>query len=230
MQLNYRKGKTDENIIKEILHKQAYRKKKLDFKIEKDDVWLDGGSHIGVFGYYVASNGGKKVYCFEPEKENYDLLLQNINIMQNRFPTEFVPYNYAVNQTGGVGTFTIAPNTWRHSLVTHYKKKLPTIDINCMKIDDILEKHTDINAIKLDIEGSELEILLNEHDFSRIKKMVFEYSFTKDRRMDKFFECAEMLEKYFYVDIQKSYYNQKHQGESGLWGGFVDSIIFCKAK
>ena len=78
-----------------------------------------------------------------------------------------------------------------------------------MKIDDILEKHTDINAIKLDIEGSELEILLNEHDFSRIKKMVFEYSFTKDRRMDKFFECAEMLEKYFYVDIQKSYYNQK---------------------
>ena len=80
------------------------------------------------------------------------------------------------------------------------------------------------------IEGSELEILLNEHDFSRIKKMVFEYSFTKDRRMDKFFECAEMLEKYFYVDIQKSYYNQKHQGESGLWGGFVDSIIFCKAK
>ena len=38
MQLNYRKGTTDENIIKEILHKQAYRKKKLDFKIEKDDV------------------------------------------------------------------------------------------------------------------------------------------------------------------------------------------------
>ena len=60
--------------------------------------------------------------------------------------------------------------------------------------------------------------------------MVFEYSFTKDRRMDNFFKCAEKLEKYFYVDIQNSFYNQKHQGQQGLWGGFIDAIIFCKAK
>tara|TARA_R100001440_G_scaffold956_3_gene3197 strand:- start:11034 stop:11726 length:693 start_codon:yes stop_codon:yes gene_type:complete len=230
MQLNYRKGTTDENIIKEIIQKQAYRKKKLDFKIENDDVWLDGGAHIGIFGLYAAQNGAKKVYCYEPEDENYNLLLQNITIMKSEYPTEITANKYAVNQNGGVGTFTIAPNTWRHSLMTHYKKKLPTQEINCKSLDEVLQTHGDINAIKLDIEGSELDILKNDHDFSNVKKLVFEYSFTKDRRMDNFFKCAEKLEKYFYVDIQNSFYNQKHQGQQGLWGGFIDAIIFCKAK
>ena len=59
----YRKNTTDENVIKEIITKEAYRKKKLNFGVEANDVWLDGGSHIGVFGLYVASKGGKKVYC-----------------------------------------------------------------------------------------------------------------------------------------------------------------------
>ena len=67
----FRKNTSDENVIKEILEKKAYSKKKIDFKIESDDVWLDGGSHIGVFGLYAAQNGAKKVYCYEPETENY---------------------------------------------------------------------------------------------------------------------------------------------------------------
>ena len=74
----YRKNTTDENVIKEILVKKAYGKKKIDFKIENDDVWLDGGSHIGVFGLYAAQHGAKKVYCYEPETENYKILQENI--------------------------------------------------------------------------------------------------------------------------------------------------------
>tara|TARA_B100001059_G_C17370876_1_gene349684 strand:+ start:46 stop:396 length:351 start_codon:yes stop_codon:yes gene_type:complete len=114
--------------------------------------------------------------------------------------------------------------------MSHYKKKLPTIDIPCMAIDDVLKKFPDINCIKLDIEGSEIEILKNEHDFSNIKKLVFEYSFTKNRKMTDFFECVDKLSKYFDVDVQNSFHNQKHQGVEGYWGGFIDSIIFAKSK
>ena len=226
----YRTNSTDENIIKEILVKQSYRKKKINFNIEKNDVWLDGGSHIGFFALYASQNFAKKIYCFEPETENFNLLQQNITNMKNKFNTEYLAFKYAVNQIGGEHEFTIAPNTWRHSLLSHYKKKLPTMKIKCIKIDDILNQYKDINCIKLDIEGSELEILHNEHDFSNIKKLVFEYSFTKDRDMNNFFKCVEKLQKYFDVDIQKSYYNQKYQGKQGYWGGFIDSIIFAKAK
>ena len=39
----FRKNTSDENVIKEILQNKAYSKKKIDFKIEPDDIWLDGG-------------------------------------------------------------------------------------------------------------------------------------------------------------------------------------------
>ena len=226
----YRKNTTDENVIKEILDKKAYGKKKIDFKIENDDVWLDGGSHIGVFGLYAAQHGAKKVYCYEPETENYKILQENIRHISEKYSTTLESFQYAINQTGGTHSFTIAPNTWRHSLVSHYKTKHPTVEINCMAFDEILNRHKDINCIKLDIEGSELEIFKYEHDWSNLNKLVFEYSFTKNRKMSDFFECTDRLSKYFFVDIQKSYYNQKHQGQEGYWGGFIDSIIFCKKK
>lgn len=227
---NYRKNTTDENVIKEIIYKQAYKKKKIDFKIEPDDVWLDGGSHIGVFGLYASQNEAKKVYCFEPEPENFGILNSNAELIKSKYKTIIETHNFAINQTGGTGKFTLAPNTWRHSLMTHYKKKLPTIDIPCMALDDVLKKFPDINCIKLDIEGSEIEILKNDHDFSNIKKLVFEYSFTKNRKMTDFFQCVDKLSKYFDVDVQNSFHNQKHQGVEGYWGGFIDSIIFAKSK
>jgi len=226
----YRKNTTDENVIKEIITKEAYRKKKLNFAVESNDVWLDGGAHIGVFGLYAATKGEKKVYCYEQETENYQILQQNATMINSKYPTSLECFQYAVNQTGGTGQFTIAPNTWRHSLVSHYKKKLPTVEIKCMKFDEILTRHPDLNAIKLDIEGSELEIFDNEHNFANINKLVFEYSFTKDRLMDNFFKRMDRLSKHFFVDIQPSYYNQKHQGKEGYWGGFIDTIIYCMRK
>ena len=119
----FRKNTSDENVIKEILQNKAYSKKKIDFKIEPDDIWLDGGSHIGVFGLYAAQNGAKKVYCYEPETENYKILQENIRLIGAEYPTTLESFQYAINQTGGTHSFTIAPNTCRHSLVTHYKKK-----------------------------------------------------------------------------------------------------------
>ena len=227
---NYRTDTTDETVLKEILKKQAYRKKKIDFKIEEDDVWLDGGGHIGIFALYAAQNKAKKVYCYEPEDENFDLLLKNAELIESKTTTDIECVKAGITQTTQTCNFTIAPNTWRHSLLTHYKKKLPTKQIQCISIDEILKQHQDINCIKLDIEGSELEILKNDHDFSNIKKLVFEYSFTKDRSMENFFFCVNKLSKYFEVDVQKSFHNQSYQGVKGLWGGFIDNIIFCKKK
>ena len=63
---------------------------------------------------------------------------------------------------------------------------------------------------------------------NKINKLVFEDSFTKNRDMKYFFQCVDILKKDFEVDIQKSYYNQKHNGVKGYWGGFIDQIIYCK--
>ena len=69
----YRENTTDEKVIKEILVNKAYKKKKIGFDVEPGDIWLDGGSQIGVFAEYAAVNGCKKIYCYEPENANFHL-------------------------------------------------------------------------------------------------------------------------------------------------------------
>ena len=81
-----------------------------------------------------------------------------------------------------------------------------------------------------DITKNHKDFYIFDKYFANINKLVFEYSFTKDRNMDNFFRRADILSKHFHVDIQKSYYNQKHQGKEGFWGGFIDSIVYCVRK
>ena len=50
-----------------------------DFNIETKDIIIDVGAHIGLFALYASQfckNG--KIICYEPIKENYELLLENI--------------------------------------------------------------------------------------------------------------------------------------------------------
>jgi len=228
MPFMYRENTTDEKVIDEILNRKAYKKKNINFDAEPGDIWLDGGAQIGIFAEYAAKKGSKKIYCFEPEKSNFELLEKNTNYLKKKYDVEIINDKRAITQSDGKALLHIAPNTWRHAINTHYKKELKKQLIDCVAFDNILQIYSDINAIKLDIEGSELEILENEHDFRNIKKLVFEYSFTKNRRMDDFFHCIEILKKHFEIKIQNSFHNQKHKGEKGLWGGFIDQIIFCK--
>lgn len=229
----FRNGSTDEKVIDEILIREAYRKKKINFKIEPGDIWLDAGAQIGVFSLYAAERHAAEVFCYEPEPGNYELLTKNAALITSRFDTKVNCFNAAIAQSSSVEELTIAPNTWRHSLMSHYKKKLPVISVECFALDSVLSAYPEINSIKLDIEGSELEILQNDHNFENIKKLVFEYSLTKNRDIEFFLSAVARLEKWFDVDTQSSndsLRRQKYKGVSGLWGGWVDTIVFCKKR
>jgi FkbM family methyltransferase len=224
----YRKGTTDEKVIREILQKNAYRKKKIGFDVGPNDVWLDGGAQIGIFAEYAAAKKAKKVFCFEPEKDNFELLKTNCNHLSENSSTEFVLQNKAIQNKAGKAFLNIAPNTWRHAIDTHYKKELPKQEIECVSFSEVISSNPEINSVKLDIEGSELEILHSRQDFGNVRKLVFEYSFTKKRSMIYFFECVSMLESAgFKVFYPPSYKRQRHNGVPNLWGGFIDDVVFC---
>lgn len=44
------------------------------------DILLDAGANIGVYSLWAAKKKGAKVYAFEPESQNYSVLMQNILI------------------------------------------------------------------------------------------------------------------------------------------------------
>ena len=51
-----------------------------DFDIHDNDVVIDVGAHIGLFALFASQFCKQgKIFCFEPIKENYELLVENIN-------------------------------------------------------------------------------------------------------------------------------------------------------
>jgi FkbM family methyltransferase len=76
---------------------------KLKNYIDPNKSILEIGSHCGTSSLIYASylNNDQKLYAFEPQKNMYNLLVQNIN--QNNLKNKIIPYNKAVFCFNGIG-------------------------------------------------------------------------------------------------------------------------------
>lgn len=213
--IKHREGTTDEKVIEEIFEKKAYRKPSIGFDVEPLDVWLDLGAQIGCFSVWAADRGAKHIYAYEPEPSNFALLKVN---------TKELPataFNKAVCLKDGKTNFYLAPNTWRHSMERNYKKEQEKIQIDCLDVRKLIANE-EINAVKMDIEGAEIEILESVDNWHKVRKLVFEYSFTKAKDMKRFFRIAEKLRNHFQIVSYPPSYHKLTE-----WKGYVDAVIFC---
>lgn len=222
-QILYREGTTDEKVIDEVLKRNVYEKKKLNFKIESNDIWLDCGANIGTFTLLCLYKKAK-VYAFEPEPENYALLNENIRI--NNFEKGVKTFSCALfleNKKIPLYLCKGDYNKYRHSLF--YKRGRPMIEVSVRSIFSILEKYP-INCIKMDIEGSEIEILehMQKHHLAKIKKMVFEYSFDFDKSIPRFLGICQKLKTIF----SNVYYDKVKPNELEYNYFPACTLVFCQ--
>ncbi len=198
-----RKDTTDIKSINEVIKRKCYQKKKINFNIEYDDVWLDLGANIGVFTISAAKKC-KKVYSYECVKDNFMLLNENVSLNQLE---NVITSSLAVSHSGLEDKIYLCrgkTNKYEHSLIHWRKIKKETQKIKSIKFSDILDKHKDINCIKMDIEGCEIEILENFNNYKNIKKLVFEYSFNKDNRIFRYEKIIKKLKNHFDIRIVKN--------------------------
>lgn len=150
------------------------------FEINDTDIIIDVGAHIGLFTLF-ASQFCKHgtIYCFEPIKENFDLLLSNLQL--NKI-INVKPYNIAISKQAGNVTIYLNRDESGHSMHVLGTKSVQ-IESNSLKniIDhNNLEK---CDLIKMDCEGEEYEIInsLPPDYFRKINKMCIEYHFATDK-------------------------------------------------
>lgn len=198
IEITYRDNTTDVKVIKEVLIDNVYQKRRIGFLIDKNDIWLDLGANIGTFSLFVLSMGGKTI-AVEPELENLQLLKNNLQ--------QFSKSNYKILPIGvglnnGKSKLYLCQgdyNKYRHSMIPKRGRDFVEISIN--SLPTILNNYPSINAIKMDIEGIEIELL--EHIplkyFENINKLVFEYSFDIDRSIPRFLEIINRLKTVFSV-------------------------------
>ena len=124
-------------------------------------------------------------------------------------------------------------NTWRHALdgSSHYAEGG----------DKVLERVTvmtrpffgsggllsdDVSFVKLDCEGCELDLLtsFSRGEWRRVQRLIFEWSFTKERRISVFLSVVRSLE----AEGFQVHYEGRGQWESlREWPWKMDAVVFA---
>jgi FkbM family methyltransferase len=160
--------------------------KKNGFQILDKDTIIDIGAHIGLFSTYASQfcKSGK-IISFEPIKENYDLLIENIRA--NNL-TNVHCFNKAVSDQRKILRIYLSNDQAAHSSLVESSR---SIEVESVSLKEIMDSNnvSVCDFLKLDCEGAEYEILnaLPDEYFNRIMKIVMEYHFfeTKSHFLEK---------------------------------------------
>ena len=149
--------------------------------IQPGMVVMDVGGHVGYFTLLAARQVGPtgKVFSFEPEPGNHNLLLENIH--RNGYENIVVTRKAVSNQVGTMPLFLTALDNGRHSVYKHGLPERGRIDVEATTLDAFLESASwpHVDLIKVDAEGSEMDVLDGMDQLlvkSPVLKLIIEFS------------------------------------------------------
>jgi len=144
------------------------------FDINDSDIVIDIGAHIGLFALFASQFCKQgKILCFEPIKENYELLVENIN--SNKIKN-IIPFNFAVSKESDSVKIFLNDDYSGHSMFLETNN---FVIVKSKSLLDIFSENNiqECNFLKLDCEGAEYDIInsLPSDFLNKIKKSVIEY-------------------------------------------------------
>jgi len=146
-----------------------------DYRMGRElKVAVDIGANIGVATlYFLSRNSQSVVYAYEPVPRNADSLVTNVAPFADRCELSRV----AVGSRSGTVDFGIEPTGKFGGINVASPER---ITVPCVAINDILErvlsKHSEIDCLKIDVEGTERETLssIGKEFWSRIRRVYAE--------------------------------------------------------
>jgi len=130
------------------------------FAIKEKDVIVDIGAHVGYFTIYAAKKAKRgKVISFEPSKESFKVLKNNLKI--NNIQNVNVENIGVRNESGNSILYVDRDNEIGNSMFSN-DKNLIKENVQVTSITEIIKKYNikSIDLLKLDCEGAEYEIIL----------------------------------------------------------------------
>lgn len=137
---------------------------------KKDDTLWDIGANVGLYSIYAAKAAGCKVVSFEPEAQNYALLVENIFL--NNVQGKVEPANVPVTSALGIGKLHVHSLTkggaynqfalGEQKATAGEKSGAPLIQLQIgASLDDLVTKFNFScpTHIKIDVDGNEPEII-----------------------------------------------------------------------
>lgn len=148
----------------------------------KNPVMVDVGAHVGSTTYPFARLGWR-VYCFEPNPENYQLLTRNL-----RWFIRAKLFRAAVSDSDGETDFFISDKFWGiHSLKPFDDSHTSKIRIRTTTLTTFLsEMNIDrLDFLKIDAEGADF-LVLKGMNWRRYRPRIVMTEFVEDRTRQYF--------------------------------------------
>lgn len=176
------------------------------FKVQKGEVIMDVGAHIGYYTIQLANILGKigGVVSIEPDIRNFTLLKKNVllNSLSN-----VTLINAAIGRTSCDAKITLGLDPMFSALNNKRHSALPPQNVKVFSIDDLVKKLNlkKLNWIKLDIEGGEMEALKGALNTIRhfCPKFLIEITSTEDRPI---IQALFTKENYSFIQLSPIYF------------------------
>jgi len=139
--------------IAEILYERQYQ---LTTHLPKEPVIIDAGANIGVSCIWLlANNPGATLIAFEPAPDNFALLEQNLGHVEG-----VTLHQEAIGDHAGTVDLHLAKHGAVHSIVD-IDVGSETVAVPMVTLKDRLDSHSikHVDLLKLDVEGSELDVI-----------------------------------------------------------------------
>lgn len=186
-----REGTLDKYIVKE--------KPYAGLKIKKGDIVFDIGANIGTFAIKAVQEGAKKVYCFEPENDNFSLLQRNTKSFDNVFRVKrALVKGREANVTFYLNT---KKNKGSHSMVIRNGRE--KVEVKTGNFFDYVNKKKP-SVIKIDIEGGEYQLLMKYKFPPFVKRLAIEFHFGRRKFREELFpRLLKSIKKQGFKPIKK---------------------------
>jgi FkbM family methyltransferase len=208
-QFRTRVNTSDALMIWEVWKAKVYDDSRIP--ISSGDVVVDMGAHIGAFAVRAAQLAHPgQVYAYEASKKNYALLTENRQL--NSLENLYIENSAVSDHRGPMSLYIPAGNSILGSLLQSTSSFTETVQ--AITFADIIAEHalTQIDFLKVDVEGAEFDILLTSsaETFAKVQHMVIEYhEFEGDERTH--LDLVNLLVSHgFKVVVEKAMFPQPH--------------------
>ena len=185
------------------------------FNINEGDIVFDVGANIGAFSMLAAhyvKNG--KVYSFEPEKESFKLLKENVKL--NDFKNIKLINKAVSNKTGTSDFYLSDSNAGGHSFYS--SKEDNKVTVPTISFEEFIKKNKikKIDFLKMDCEGCEYDIFYNcsNETFKKIRYIAMECHNINGE--SKAHEMEEFLKSKGFNVVREGGFNVVKEGETNV--------------
>ena len=201
---------------------------------KKNSVFYDVGANVGMYSIFAACVNEVKVYSFEPESNNFQILMENI--LANDLGSKIKPYPIGISNLSELTTLYL--NRFEKGSSHHVVGE--SLDHNLNKIKAKLKQGifsstlNDLNKIwslpkpnylKIDVDGTEYKIIEKSHDLLRSKELqsvLVEINPNRDQDQ----QIIKTLESFDFFYDQKQVDDAKRK--SGPHIGYAEYLFYKK--